>query len=453
LSGLRGNRSWTLLLSGGTISAIGDYVFDTTMVLWIGTVIAKGQSWAPIAVSGVLIAAAVPAIVIGPLAGVFVDRWNRRRILLVSEVCRAVLCLALLPLAWPSVAGQVGRPAELALIYVVIFALNGFGQFANPARFTLLYSIVEPADQAQAGGLSMASQALAGIVGPPIAAPLLFVFGVQWALVIDAVSYVVSFAALILVAFPAGVVAPTAGQEHPGFVSEFRAGIRFFTTSNLLIAMAIGAVIATLGTGVINSLNVFFVTDNLHVAAKWYGTLGLAEGIGALLGALATGAVVAKIAPKQVFWGGLVAAGILEVAYSRMSVLIAAIVVLVLIGMVVGTLNGAIQPLILGAVPQEMLGRVVAVFTPLQQVATVTATAVAGVLASTVLRNLHAHFAGMTFGPYDTLFTFAGLLFIAGGLASIPLLRSADSPAASPAPGTPPVAAATVADEPEPFDS
>jgi MFS family permease len=226
LSGLRGNRSWNLLLGGGTVSSGGDYVFDTTMVLWIGTVIAKGQNWAPVAVSGVLIAAAVPAIMIGPLAGVFVDRWDRRRIMLVSEVCRAMLCLALLPLAWPSVAGHVGRPGELALIYAVIFCLNGFGQFANPARFTLAFSVVDPTDQAQASGLNMASMALAGIIGPPLAAPLLFVFGVQWALVIDAVSYVVSFVAIILVTFPVGAVAPTAGQEHPGFVSEFRAGIR-----------------------------------------------------------------------------------------------------------------------------------------------------------------------------------------------------------------------------------
>ena len=125
---------------------------------------------------------------------------------------------------------------------------------------------------------------------------------------------------------------------------------------------------------------------------------------------------------------------------------------LVLIGMVVGSLNGAIQPLILGATPQEMLGRVIAVINPLQQIASVTSIAVAGVLASTALRNLHAHFAGMTFGPYDTLFTVAGLLFIAGGLASIPLLRSADSPATSPAPETMPVAAVALSDEPEPLD-
>ncbi len=112
MSALRANRSWNLLITGGTISAVGDFVFDTTMVLWIGTVIAKGQSWAPAAVSGVLIAAAVPAIIVGPVAGVFVDRWDHRRIMLVSEVGRGILVLALLPLAWPSVAAHVGRPSS-----------------------------------------------------------------------------------------------------------------------------------------------------------------------------------------------------------------------------------------------------------------------------------------------------------------------------------------------------
>ena len=349
--------------------------------------------------------------------------------MLVSEVCRAVLCCLLLPLAWPSVAGHLGRPAELTLIYLVIFALNAFGSFANPARFTLLFSVVGEADQAQASGMTMASQSLAGIIGPPIAAPLLFVFGEQWALVINAVSYLVSFAAIRLVSFPASAVEPAAGQPPASFMTDFRAGIRFFATSRTLIAIVIGVVVATLGTGMINSLNVFFVTDNLHVAAKWYGTLGVADGIGGILGAVATGIVVAKIAPRRVFWIGLATTGVLFVAYSRMTVLIAAIVLLVLIGVVVGTLNGSIQPLVLGSVPQEMLGRVVAVMMPLQQVANVISMALAGILASTALHGLHASFAGMTFGPYDTLFSLAGLLFVVGGLASIPLLRAGSAPA------------------------
>jgi MFS family permease len=157
MAGLRSNRSWTLLLTGGTVSSVGDYVFNTTVVLWIGTVIAKGQSWAPAAVSGVLLAAAIPAIFVGPAAGVFVDRWNRRRIMLVGDACRTVLTLALLPLAWPSVTGHISRSAELIAIYAVLVAASCFSQFFNPAKFAVLFSMVDEADRARAGGVAMST--------------------------------------------------------------------------------------------------------------------------------------------------------------------------------------------------------------------------------------------------------------------------------------------------------
>jgi MFS family permease len=57
-------------------------------MLWIGTIIARGRPWAPAAVSGTLIAAAIPALVVGPFAGVFVDRWDRRRTMMTADAAR-----------------------------------------------------------------------------------------------------------------------------------------------------------------------------------------------------------------------------------------------------------------------------------------------------------------------------------------------------------------------------
>src|SRR6266487_5096001 len=76
---LRQNRNWRLLWTGQAVSMIGDMVFYTTVMLWIATVIAKGEPWAPAAASGALMATAVPVLLIGPIAGVWVDRWDRRR--------------------------------------------------------------------------------------------------------------------------------------------------------------------------------------------------------------------------------------------------------------------------------------------------------------------------------------------------------------------------------------
>src|SRR5215470_6836330 len=91
------NRNFGLLWLGQTISVIGDFVFDTTLVVWIATSLAKNQSWAPLAVSGVLFATSVPVLLIGPVAGVFVDRWNKRRTMLAMDALRILLVLALLP--------------------------------------------------------------------------------------------------------------------------------------------------------------------------------------------------------------------------------------------------------------------------------------------------------------------------------------------------------------------
>ena len=58
------NRNFTLLWLGEGISVLGDFVFDTTLVLWIGTILAQGQPWAPMAVSGVLLCASLPALLL-----------------------------------------------------------------------------------------------------------------------------------------------------------------------------------------------------------------------------------------------------------------------------------------------------------------------------------------------------------------------------------------------------
>jgi hypothetical protein len=78
------NRNFALLWWGQAISSIGDYAWDTALVLWIATFLAKGRSWAPLAVSGVLLAAALPQIVVGPIAGVFVDRLDKRRTMIAA---------------------------------------------------------------------------------------------------------------------------------------------------------------------------------------------------------------------------------------------------------------------------------------------------------------------------------------------------------------------------------
>src|ERR1700746_936015 len=88
--GLLANRNFVLLLCGQTISNFGDIIFDTTLTLWIAVRIAPARSWAPLAIGGVFAAATLPVLFVGPIAGVFVDRWNKRNTMLAADALRAI---------------------------------------------------------------------------------------------------------------------------------------------------------------------------------------------------------------------------------------------------------------------------------------------------------------------------------------------------------------------------
>src|SRR5580658_6841328 len=87
------NRNYTRLWYGQATSSLGDSVFTTTLVLWVVTVLAKGKSWAPAAVSTILLAVGIAVLVVGPLAGVFVDRWNSRTTMMRTDQIRTVIVL------------------------------------------------------------------------------------------------------------------------------------------------------------------------------------------------------------------------------------------------------------------------------------------------------------------------------------------------------------------------
>ena len=411
---LAGNRNWRLLWIGQAVSLTGDNVFDITVLLWVVTVLAKGRPWAPAAASGVLIAAAMPVLVVGPVAGVWVDRWNRRRTMLASDACRAAVVASLV--AVPTLGSRLAPVGQIGFVYAAVAAESCLAQFFNPSRLAILGLVVPSADRAKASGMLQATSSGAAIAGPLLAAPLLFAAGPQWALIINAVSFCFSFAAIWLIRLPAEAAARAV--RGPGFRAEFAAGLRFFAGSRVLVALSAGVVVTTLGTGALNALEVFFLRDDLHAAARWLGVLYAAVGAGAVAGALLGGWAAGRIGAARVFWLGLVASGAGLLGYSRLTSLPVAAGVIGLVGIAFGALNAAAPPLLLASIPQRLIGRVMSVFNPIQQVANIASMATAGALAATV--------------PVRTIFAVSALLIIAAGLALIRPLRSDVVPAEHP---------------------
>ncbi|WP_442905916.1 MFS transporter [Kitasatospora sp. NBC_00458] len=469
--------SYTRLWFGQAVSSVGDAVFSTTLVLWVATELAKGKPWAPQAVSGVVLATSIAVLFVGPFAGVFVDRWDKRATMLGTEAIRGGL-VALLTAVSFLPAGDLPIGVWLGLIYVTVLVLNAASQFFTPARFSVIAELVTgDADRARAAGIAQATGQTAWIIGPPLAAPLLFTVGLQWALMFNAVSYLVSYIAIRSVDVPPpagrertpaaeGAQSGTAGQagqaskagrkaaERPGLVKEFLEGLRFFRRSGFLVALLLFAVIGQLGIGALNTLNIFFATRNLHASAELYGYLGMAMGVGGIVGALAAGRVVQWIGARRTTWIGLMVSGGLLLLYSRQTGFPAAVTLLFVFVLPLTMLNTAMSPLLLAATPQEFRGRVVAVFYPVTRLAAMLAAVLSGWLAGSGLRDFSGTLAGQRFGPIDTIFAASGVIVILAGVyARIALPDTAALPAkAAPAAeqGTEQTAGQEPGQEPEP---
>ncbi|WP_376795774.1 hypothetical protein [Thermogemmatispora sp.] len=118
------NRNFALLWLGQAISNLGDVILGAALVLWIANDFGRGHSWAPVAVSGVFIAEYVPVALIGPLAGVFVDRWSRRLTRLRTDgLCLALTgCLAWMLAPFIPFVGKLEPPLgwQLGAVYTVV---------------------------------------------------------------------------------------------------------------------------------------------------------------------------------------------------------------------------------------------------------------------------------------------------------------------------------------------
>jgi MFS family permease len=432
------NRDFARLWYGSAVSTVGDYVFTTTLTLWVAVKLGAGRSWAPAAVSGLLFATVLAVVFVGPIAGVWVDRWNHRRTMLGTEAVRAAIAGAM---ALISLVPQHDLPvgAWLGLIFALVLLLNSAGQFFTPARQVTIGRVVPgETDRARAFGVDNATGAVAGMIGPPLAAPLLFTSGVTWALALNAASFVFSFFAVRSVR-PAAAEpdvpstesadgtsgsAPSAdAPAERGFWTDFKEGFAFLFRSPFVRTLLFVAVTCQAGTGALNTLDVFFVTGNLHVAPKYYGVLAFAVGTGLIVGSLLAARIVARFGAATTTASVLVLAGLVLLIYARQTTFAAGFAIVLLFEVPIAVVNTSVAPLLLAAIPQHLFGRVVSVFSTVNQGVQMLSMLVAGWLASSSFRAFHGELLGVHLGPIDTIFSVSALLITLGGVNAFITLR------------------------------
>jgi len=405
------NRNFALLWIGDVISALGDYSFSITLTIWVGLILGKGQPWAPLAVIGLVLTSAFPAMIVGPAAGVYVDRWDKRTTMMWVDAIQAALVGVLLLMTF----AHLSLGWEIAIILTVNFLLVAVDQFYNQAGFPLIIDLVGVPQIGKAISRVLVFVSIGTLIGPAVGAPLIVFWGPRWALFINMLSFIVSLVLIFAINAPK-IEREAQPQEHKAFWPEFFAGVRFLAQSPFLRVTVIALAIETLGSSATNGLNLFFIAGTLHAPIALFGLLATAIGLGTLIGSTVANRLIERFGDTRVFWVSLLLGGLLLMVYSRLGAYIPALILVFIMGIPAGTINVVLGPMIARSTPREMMGRTNAARVSLITVAGFAGSLIAGTTDTTLLRNFHVSVLGMTFGTIDTIFLVGGAIASLGGI-------------------------------------
>jgi MFS family permease len=334
-------RSWLTTVHaiafGRGISFLGDEVALLAMAFR-----AKEQL-GHFGVAAILIAGTLPLLVLSPIAGLVVDRFRTRPLLVGVTLVQAGLCVAL---AW--------SPASLLVPLIALLACGTV--VSSPAWSALIPTLVGDAELPGALGMLQSFSACAGIAGPFVGGFLVASYGFHVPLLIDAASFAVLAAIPLVLRFDR----VPSGAAGGGFsVSEAFAGVRIVWRQPLIRSLVALATLFVLSLGVINVVEIYFITSVLHAGPRGYGLLGLCLGAGMLATGICSKRIAALVPhPERLFVAGCVLMCAAILTFGLIDQLWVAAVLLVLVGIGNALVNVNLMVLIARTTADEVRGRV-----------------------------------------------------------------------------------------------
>jgi len=281
---LRRNTAFLCLWWSETISFFGSAVTVVALPL----LAVKVLQATPLQVGLLVAMENVAWLVLGLPAGVWVDRWDKRRVVVVSDCARAFL-LATVPVA--ALAGLL----SLGQLYVVSLSIGVFTIFFSIAHQTFLPTIVEKEDLVAANGRTSASKSAADILGPGIGGALAQFLTPAGALLADAVSFAGSALLLARVPKPAASVP----AKRSSMRIEIIEGLNYVLRDPRLRALTFCSAQFNLFFGVQQALVMVFLVRVMNLNSWQIGLLFSAAGAGGMLAALLSSRLVTRLGPGR----------------------------------------------------------------------------------------------------------------------------------------------------------
>ena len=399
-------RNYALLWFGGFVSNLGDFVLFVGLPYEIYRL-----TGSTLATAGMVLSFLVPNILLGSVAGVYVDRWDRRRLMVTVNLLQAVSLLPLL------LVSQLG----LWIIYAVLLVESSVSQLFNPAQVALMPSLLAGGEEdlLTANALSGVGRHLSRLIGPALGGVVVAIGGLSAVTVVDSASFVVSAGLLALIHSRVAPRHATDSLEHETLsawrrlVGEWRAGLRVVLGQPVLRALLVFASITAIGEGLTSALFVVWVVGPLHSDSTGWGLVLSTQAIGGLAGALVIARLGPRIRPLPLLIGAALAFGAIDLVLFTYPAVYPhigpALVMLVIVGVPGAAMGAAMTTLQQSQTQDSHRGRVVGAIGAVAALGALIGALVAGVLGEVV--------------PVIALLVVQGSGYLVGGTAVFLLVR------------------------------
>lgn len=271
---LRKNPDFARLWLAQVISLLGDW-FSTIVLSTMVAEYSKGTEYEGLAVSGYLFARFAPPLLVSPIAGVIVDRFNRKHLLIASDLLRALTVIFFL---------LADDPGKLWLIYVLTIIQFGLSAVFEPGKNAITPSLVNKDELIKANTLNSATWSVMLAAGAVIGGIIASQFGRSTALVVDALSFLLSAVLIWQIRMPRSPQTPNLPEKRPSG-NSFIDGLRYAfehpgTSAALLVKMG-------LSLGNIDALLIIYSTQLFVLGDDGTRSLSImysAFGVGAVVG-------------------------------------------------------------------------------------------------------------------------------------------------------------------------
>ena len=390
-------RSFLALWIGQLVSQVGDQFVIIAVLVLINRLT---NSAVPVGIVGLCITA--PQLLLGLVGGVFADRWDRKMMMIASDVLRGLAVLALV---------MVRETGQLYILYLVTFVASAVGVFFAPARNAVIPNVVPERLLLAANALIQGSQVIAMILGASMAGFIVDWLGIEFAFVFDALTFFASAVAIAVMQVPRTNIVKRQGDLGEIW-SQLKEGLAFIRRNPFLTNLMVITGQATFGFAAIFVLGVMHLGEELGMEASGFGILYAVEGLGAVVGGAILTRFFSRIRANWVVAVCMMALGASIIAFAAAPSYGLVLVSMVVIGLSIVSARAALATLTQALVPDEKRGRVESAVTMVIGAATSASAGMAGVFGDLI--------------GVQAVFFAAGIITAAAGLGAGYVLSGAE---------------------------